>query len=118
MDLHGASGLPVIMDNGLVKIKSDIEDTVLLGTSADNRVVALVDILMLGRNSQRRRPWIDRLSVLSAVYSRLPVEAKGCLMLARQWESGMIRAFDTVKKGGGAGLFLRARGMTDAIICV
>jgi len=101
-----------------LKCHPGISDTVVLGSISNDRDrVSVFDVTMIERRSQRGRPWRERLDILGAVWSRLPVEVSQVYPLARTWSTGLLGAFDAVKRSGGAGLVVRVFGENKSLVC-
>jgi hypothetical protein len=115
-DIERLSGLPVMANKELLQCRVGIEDTVVVGGLRDGKMI-LNDLLMLEQRAQRKFPWKQRLEILQMAWKRFPEDVQVLFPIARTWGRGLLKAFDDVQKGGGAGLLLRVPGEAEAIQC-
>lgn len=116
-DLETAGEMAAEVPQGLREARSGVSDTVLVGSVSGAGTAPLVDILMLERKSHRGKPWKERLKTLCSLHSRLPEDVQAKYPLAREWNRGLLRAFDEVVGDGGLGLLLRVDGKAQAVLC-
>lgn len=120
-EIHTVNGLEV---EGLAPELYDgepgpgVRDTVVVGFARGRSAIVLVDVVTIDGRSMRGKSWKDRMEALRLLCAGFSEDGGRRYQLARTWNRGLLRAFDEVIKGGGAGLLLRVPGKAQAIMCL
>jgi hypothetical protein len=98
--------------------RSGIDNTIVVGSLRGLSKIILVDVLMVESRSVRGQRWSERLDTLRLLHKGFSEAGKKRFPLARQWERGILKAFDEVAQNKDGGLLIRIPGKPNALWCV
>ncbi len=120
-EIETSTGLPVVGlsdDFYTLSPGNGIDDTSVVGcVSSDKMAIELIDVVMVGGKSSRRKPWEVRLETLELLFGGFEDNGARLFPLSVRHKRGFMGLHRKTRDAGGHGLLLRVPGKPRAVIC-